>query len=253
MDRALLFLHIPKAAGATLRRLLVAVYGVDRVFWVKPGGEREQSLKALDAMPEEKKRQLKVVTGHVKYGLVDPLLPQPLDYITLLRDPVERTRSLYQYVQGLADHPLHELARGDLATFATSPRQAQVDNLQVRMLAGNLPIGSHRWTRPVRRRDWWRARRNLRRFVAVGVQERYGEFVKLLADRLDWPSLPEVEDAHVVLERLDIDEATRRVILRQNQWDGRLHRLAAAWQPPAERSSFAAGGARPDRSPADGT
>jgi len=85
-DRTTVFLHVPKAAGASLRTLLKNVYGPDRVFWFRPG-QRAKSMAILREMPEAQRAALKVVTGHIPFGLVKPVLARPVDYITVLRDP----------------------------------------------------------------------------------------------------------------------------------------------------------------------
>lgn len=236
----LIFLHMPKAAGATLRKALFELYPGRQHFWIEPAGAaRLASLERLSAMPFSRKQELKVVTGHVAFGLHRILAPQPSQYLTVLRDPVQRTRSLYQYARDTPDHALHDLAcRASLLEFGTTPHLAAVDNLQTRLLAGgHLPAGNGLEPKPaVDERDFAHALGHLRTFAAVGTQERFDESVRLFAAHFGWGELPEPNNSHVAARPLPVDDGARAAIEEHNQYDARLHveadrmldRLAAA-------------------------
>lgn len=218
-DKAIVFVHVPKTAGGTLRKLLTAVYGETAVFWVLPG-QSDTSLQALAAMPPDRRRQLKVITGHIPYGLIDHLLPQAVDYITLLRDPVARIRSLYQYIATKPGHEHHALAsRCDITAFG-SANLSDLYNHQTRLIAGDGHL-----RRGINETDLAVAEHNLRRFALAGVQERFDDFVQALSRRYGWRTIPQVENSNVAQDApLAVPDEARQLIERNNAFDLRLHR-----------------------------
>jgi len=231
----LVFLHIPKAAGATLRRILFRVYGRSACHWIKPSGAaRLETMQELREMSPARKREMRVVTGHMHVGTLNGVLPQPLLRVTILRDPAERVRSQYQYVRRLREHPHFELAQAGFEAYSEASSPA-LDNLQTRLLAGGLR-GDNR--RPVDRAvtevDLDRALENLGLFAAVGVQERFGEAVDAMGRLLRWGEVPQVDDAHVEGDPLEIDARMRALLLERNRFDAVLHREAHLRQDKLE-------------------
>ncbi|WP_084191481.1 sulfotransferase family 2 domain-containing protein [Algiphilus aromaticivorans] len=222
-NRTIVFLHVPKAAGATLRKQLLSIYGAGHVFWFRPGHVHEdrEKLKKMDSV---ERSALKAVTGHIRFGFVDRFLRQPLAYITLLRDPIERIRSYYQFVLDTPSHPHHAVSREkDLAGFAGSDIPGLHD-LQTRMISGKT---GHRL---IGKDVYELAEENLAQFALVGVQERYGDFLQRLALWAGWQELAPVESVHQVSQRADVSNAARDVILERNRWDLALHeRARGAW------------------------
>src|SRR5437879_12837060 len=95
-DRTVIFIHIPKTAGITLRYIIEAQYehaGHDKI-----DGERiAESVAEFRRLPESEKQNVRVLTGHMPFGLHEAM-PQRCHYVTLLRDPTERTISHYYFV-----------------------------------------------------------------------------------------------------------------------------------------------------------
>jgi len=87
-DDIVYFLHIPKTAGTTLIAILDSYFDFDSIypwrFWPK----------LLRKIPDFTK--YKLVRGHFGYGL-HRLLPKKPVYVTILRDPIERTISDYDH------------------------------------------------------------------------------------------------------------------------------------------------------------
>lgn len=173
---ALIFLHIPKAAGSTLTLVLSRQYPPEATFLT--GGPRRPGLEQLEALPMTERARFDCLAGHMRFG-VHRLLPGPSRYITMVRDPVARVVSAYYYIRGFPEHPVHERIVRDGLSLEQYACLGASDE-QVRILSGD-PGG------PATRVMLEQARRNIEEhFVAVGLTERFEEFMLLMRRLLGW-------------------------------------------------------------------
>jgi hypothetical protein len=128
-DEAVYFMHIPKTAGTTVRRLLADVLGDEVVspplLWDALVG---------DAAPA--RDRWRVWCGH--FGGVFPLWLGRWPFtFTFLREPIARSVSHINHVQREAGHPLHGMAQGlSVSEFCRSPQlRRTIENYQARHLA----------------------------------------------------------------------------------------------------------------------
>ncbi|GAB6846308.1 sulfotransferase family 2 domain-containing protein [Paraburkholderia kururiensis] len=91
MDDDIYYLHIPKTGGSSFISFLDAQF---RAADVCPA----QLLPQLFDIPGLQLADYRFFRGHLWYGL-NTYLKRPLRYITLLRDPVQRTISWYSHVK----------------------------------------------------------------------------------------------------------------------------------------------------------
>jgi hypothetical protein len=178
------FLHIGRTGGTTLGRILAHGLPRDSIFTVD-SARREDSLRELGGLPDAARERLRLVRGHVWFGVHELLLP-PVTYVTLVRDPVHRLLSHYHYVLTRPYHELHdEVTRRRLSfvDYARSGISPELDNWQTRVLAGetHVPIGE------CDAAMLERAKANVERWFAVAAPlERFDEAVVLCRRRLDW-------------------------------------------------------------------
>jgi hypothetical protein len=224
--------HIPKTAGSSLRRLAKKAYG-DRFgkapnTFTHPQVAEERLRALLDAQP-----QPAWIAGHAVFGLRD-VLPPGSRYVTVLREPVERTLSHYAYLVAPRDPETRQhglLARGtqyrpglSLEEALEDPRYLP-DNLQTRMLVcrrspfEQLPDDALE-----------QAKAHLReRFAFVGVTERFDRFAALLAAELGWePRTPPRTRAGDPRPEATPDELRR--VEEKNAFDLELYALAVELQ-----------------------
>jgi hypothetical protein len=106
----LCFLHLPRTGGTTINRMLKYAFGDRAIFHAdliaEYGGEGGLAA-ALTNDAGIYDRAL-LVAGH--FGVAHPLVtlsPRPIGIAAVLRHPLERIVSLYDYIRGTPDHPEH--------------------------------------------------------------------------------------------------------------------------------------------------
>lgn len=179
------FVHIPKTAGSSLREVLLRQYPPrrGRTFWIV---DPVKDSAWLASLPEEERARLSLVEGHMYYG-VHELLPRPCVYLTMLRDPMERVLSYYSHIRSREDHFLYEAAR-ELTLGACIERglTVELDNFMVRALSSlrhaNVPVGG------VTREMLEEAKAHLDGMY-LGLTERFEESLAWFAARLGWRGL----------------------------------------------------------------
>ena len=178
-DRLVIFLHLPKAAGSTLTRVIGRQYPPEAIRNLsgKPRTVALQEAADLTRPPA----QIRIITGHVPFG-VHRAVHGEFTYITLLRDPVDRLLSHFHFARQVASHPLHrEIASGKLTVLDVA---RQLANLQTHYLAGPDWEADDDGSDTARLA---RARENLARYFSVaGVVERFDEALMLMQRRLGW-------------------------------------------------------------------
>jgi hypothetical protein len=220
-NRCIIFLHLPKTGGVTLRRTLKWKYAPDLLNFetlTKPA-------ESLGEVPLSERRNARVLLGHLHYGVHD-YIPQRCEYITLLREPIARVVSYYYYI---LEHPKHwryaELVRPgtSLDEFVRTSPERGVENDQTRMLsgrgAGELDAGS------LGRKALDEAKRNLEGFLVVGLTERFDESFVLIRRALGW-RFPLYATANVATRAKPASETALEAIRERNQLDLELYEFA---------------------------
>jgi hypothetical protein len=242
----LVLVHIPKTAGTTLGSLLLHHYG-ERYQRVDMSGVHvratdeglEVARHGAGATAERIDRfqlppGLEAASGHVPVGLLG-LLPPAERYVTILRDPVERTLSQYYHLLGRRAAWRHEWLPAPTPELGLSDaigeRSYIPDNLQTRMLCGLASVEQSLPTDALER-----AKRELReRFSHVGTAERFEELVALMNLDLGWPSvvygLARVNAARP--RGRDVPPEEIRLAEEANALDRELHAEAARLQAEA--------------------
>lgn len=230
-QKAVIFLHIPKAAGSTLHDIIERQYHPKAVFSIT-GNQVDKSIEEFRQLPELKRRQLKMIKGHLGFGLHE-FLPQGADYFTLLRHPVDRILSHYYYVVRRPSHYLYNAVVDNnmsLKDFARSGISYELDNGQARLLAGqqgqadlNIEIGQCSNTLLET------AKQNLRNyFPVVGTTENFDRMLMLLKKNFNWKNILYVKK-RVTQNRpkpKQIDPDTRKIIETYNEIDLNLYQYA---------------------------
>jgi len=130
----------------------------------------------LKRLPDGRRRRLRVVRGHLFYGIHE-FPPQGATYITMLREPVARVLSACYFILRRPLHPLHrKLKRERLGVEDCLRLFPHRQNLQCRLIAGveDTATGDERLLDI--------SKENLTKsFSVVGICERFEESLVLTA------------------------------------------------------------------------
>lgn len=169
-DHRLIFLHIPKTAGSTLKKILVRNYRyAQSLFGYEFAAHRELFLRRFWDGSDKR-----LYLDHARWSELGEERVNRALVLTMLRDPVDRAVSMYEYCRTHADNPLHQVITGQgmgLEDFIMSQHFAGRANFQTAFLmseGAENPLES--------------AKANLMRGnVIFGITERFDESVLLFA------------------------------------------------------------------------
>jgi hypothetical protein len=181
---AAIFLHIPKTAGTTLLSILDRQYPKQAIHSF--GGDAHVSVAEFKALDDESRAQIRLLRGHMAYGLHE-YLPGSVVYFTVLRDPVARVISYYNYIRRTPPHYLYDVVTQQnmsLPDLLESKLPLMMNDGQVRLISGV-------WGEPafggVTEEMLEKAQKNLARsFIVVGLTERFDQTLCLLKENLNW-------------------------------------------------------------------
>ena len=227
-DKDLLYyLHIPKTAGMSFTDLLKAHFKPEESSFLEYIGD-------LVTRPPEAINKLKAISGHHFYN-IDVFTHRVPIYITMLRDPVERTISYYAFIRRIPEDSAHDIVKSQsLLEFVTDKRtQYLYANAQTRYLAADpnpVEIAKRLKPNPQNRFELFeemqryaptgyfdpalleRAKERLRKFAFVGLAEQFDQSAELLSYTFGWPVIPAPKVFNVSPNRPAPEDIPQQVI-----------------------------------------
>ena len=247
LERRLAFIHLPRTGGTAVQHHLESIVGRANVAREELPADFVGQLADI--------RSAQIVLGHFFYPVVR-LLPGAA-IATVVRDPVERTISVWEFLQWEPRHSDHELiaARGisSIDEFARDGHLAgHVRNNQTQLLgleydmetivaaldAGEIDLEeAHRMAAeaqspPADDAMLARAKQRLEQMLVIGLTEELPAFVRRLEEAIGLPPGPPLERRNVVpadtVPARDeaYDESTRRGLAELNALDVELYAFA---------------------------
>lgn len=205
-------MHIPKTGGLTLRRVIDKQYKKEDIIDLNL-----KKIKDYGHTLSNKLRTKSFIYGHVRFG-VHQYKTGPFQYITMLRDPVERIISTYYFIKENPKNNLHHVVKNmTLEQFVKedAPRiKKAIENHQTRFVSGK------------RVPDLEIAKKNLsKHFAVVGITERYNESIFLMKKALGWGDI-DYQKINATKSRPkanEISKETVQLIREKNRLDLELY------------------------------
>lgn len=187
----IIYLHIPKAAGMTVQRMIRRRYGSNLFQRSVNLIKGSKNLKFKDAVLSKTMKD-RFFMGHFCYG-IHHFLPHPYTYITFLREPISRLLSLYKYSRSNEGSYYHGLARNvSPEDFFFKSNLMELDNGMLRFIVGKNPDLNDMFLNRTRLGECNQEMLNTakqhidKEFSFVGIVEKFDESVVLLKKVLGW-------------------------------------------------------------------
>jgi hypothetical protein len=229
-EKTVIFLHIQKTAGTTLRTVIERLYETSAIYSIYPYNKNYPDIDVFKKLSDSEKSKIKIICGHISFG-VHESMPQECTYITVLRNTVDRVVSFYSHItrdgqeddeQLLSYRTTAKQNNMSLSDFVASGIAYQTDNHQTRILSNMNPsVGE---CTPDMLEE---AKKNLREhFAVVGLTERFDESVMLMKKVFGWKT-PFYLTTNVSQNRPSVDEEDIKVIEEHNKLDIELYNYAS--------------------------
>jgi len=223
-NKNIIFIHMPKAGGTTLHEI------IEREYWYMRENtytvQRFRHLPDFLSMPQEEKNKIKLLKGHIPYGLHEHLKGESV-YFTMLRNPLNRIFSAYHYIISKPKHDRYDFIKSkgiNFSQFVELNVNPWIWNAQTKILAGETDL-SKECSENVYKRALYNVEKN---FIAIGFLEFFDQSVLHFGRSLGWTKLPLYKKSNITIHAKAkptiVDDKTRNIIKRKNKFDEMLYK-----------------------------
>jgi len=214
------FSHIPKTAGTSLESYLLQAFSFKDVLHVNA-----PDLNNLPQCVYLKNKYAKFITGHHPiHGMLYQLLAdEKIVHLSMMREPLARVVSYYNYIASREYHALHKQIK-DLSFdgFLKQDELVELNNGQARRMAGFLHSDEK-----IKDHDlYYKAKYIVDHcFSLIGVTECFKQFHQLLAKKcgIAFHHLPPINRSKIKLQLADLSQQQCTTITQRNKVDIQLY------------------------------
>ncbi len=223
------FFHIPKTGGTTLDYITAKNYRIDYVYQVN-GPAFDQHVAGIF----KNNKMFRTIMGHYElndyyHQLFDRKL---MAQFTMLREPVSRVISYYDYLRTSENHPKYHLAKDmSLEMFIEHPQIDEMPNAQTHRIMGLLKKNEWKKDRRTQEQLLEDAKHQLEhRFSLFGLTEMYDQFLVMAQKTLGWQDIfyRRMNESKIKTDKTTIPESTIEKIKEINSIDVALYSFAKA-------------------------
>ena len=241
MSELTIFLHQPKAAGKTLEVMWPRYLGregfcrISRLFPEASISDIRGYERLLREMPYEERQSIRFLTGHMYFG-VHNAFDSTATYVTMLRDPIDRLISYYNYFLNAPETSLYRFIVQNKISFDrfVSFDENDIERTGVRELYYTLENGQSKLLAGVKDSSWVNeelfsvAERNISSmFRFVGITEMFDESLiqmgRLLAFR--GPIYYRRLNVGAGMTRREIASDAEKTIRERNEVDYKIYEM----------------------------
>ncbi len=220
----LIFIHLPKAGGNTLHKILEREYGNlgERVYTIHRTAQQD----AFKTLSETQRSSINVLKGHMHYGM-HAYLKGECTYMTMLREPVDRFVSQFYYSKATGNEAVSRQIREEtisLEQYITERLAPWAFNAQTRHLSG-----VQEYEKPCTEAMFQKALQHLNaEKMLVGLLEEFDKSLILFKDQLGWQYLPTYTKKNVNKQKktTPLAPSTQALIAEANHFDMQLYKVA---------------------------
>jgi len=221
------FFHIPKTGGTTLDYITAKNYRIDYVYQVN-GPAFDQHVAGIF----KNEKMFRTLMGHYElndyyHQLFDRRL---MAQFTMLREPVSRVISYYDYLRTSENHPKYHLAKEmSLEQFIAHPQIDEMPNAQTHRIMGLLKKNEWKKDKRTPSQLLEDAKYQLEhRFSLFGLTEMYDQFLIMAQKTLGWKDVfyQRMNESKIKTDRTTIPESTIKKIQEINSLDMALYAFA---------------------------
>lgn len=132
MWQQLVFLHIPKTAGWALHDALLRVFGERHSLRINTADERAR----LHRLSPAEFAGYRYVSGHFDFSDISDKCSDETSLVSILRDPVQRVVSEYNYMSSWEEHPYHDMYKNRRLSEHVRSNAETLRGLQCHWLSG---------------------------------------------------------------------------------------------------------------------
>ena len=225
MKDLFIHLHIPKTGGTTLRDIIQRQYRSEKILMIPKLEESENILKEVST---SQINQLKLIQGHLKYGLHNHF-HRRAKYFAIIRDPINRVLSTYYYVLSQKNNPQNLSTSNNQMTiydFVQSGVNPFLINGQTQLISGKTGEIDN----PIIESEelFSLAKENIENdFLFLGITEMFDETILILKNMLGW-HMPYYSIANRTKKKPNYDAVDPTIISfikEHNQLDIKLYNI----------------------------
>ena len=219
----IVFMHIPKTAGTTLRNIVYAQYGETRVAPIYSEASYIHK-EEFEQLADARKDQADVIIGHFGYNFHKLLSGnRPYRFATMLRNPISLCLSLYNHLRNQRFQGIDI----SLKDMMKKVKGINFKNMQVRLIAEEVDLKLGRSPKEILQTAMSRLEKD---FAFVGITERFNESLLLASHQLGW-QLRRYERRNITsklwakdyAEDLRNDRVSMDLLMNLNQLDMQLY------------------------------